>query len=964
MREPSRFLGANAGYVLELYERYVANPDSVDETTRAYFASGLSLFPNANATSSTPTANATNIEAIVKTARLARLTRERGHTLAQIDPLGRSHRDDTELSALWEEMQGQLASLPAEVISAPLSEGAANALEAYLKLRAAYCGSAGYEDDHIQVAEEREWLRTAIETGSYFQSITDANRLEALDWLIAVDGFEQFLHRTAPYQGQKRFSIEGVDALVPVLEAIVHCAAEKGNQEVVIGMAHRGRLNVLAHVLDKPYTTILSEFATNVNDAVPQADSEVTEGYSGDVKYHKGYTNIHKEEGLAPVSITLAPNPSHLEFVNPVVTGRARAAQDTRLGSGKVVHNPKGSLAIQIHGDAAFPGQGVVPETLNMGGLDGYTVGGTIHIIANNQVGFTTDPTDGRSTLYSSDIARGFEIPIVHVNAEDLDACLAVARMACDYRDTFGKDFLIDLVGYRRWGHNETDEPRFTQPLVYKSVDSHPRPYSVWGEKLVQMGVTTQGDIEAKVAEVKAKLDEAKTKAINKDTQTPEKYEHHHAATGEVVTAVSADRLTKLSTSLATLPEGFVANSKQVTQIINARRDAITSEKPAIHWGQAEILAYASLLEEGIPIRITGQDCERGTFSHRQAVLSDTNTGEKYCALQHLPEAKAAFAIHNSPLSETAVLGFEYGYSVHASETLVLWEAQFGDFANGAQVIIDQFIASGEAKWHQTSGIVLLLPHGYEGQGPEHSSARLERFLQLCAGENLRVANCTSPAQLFHLIRRQAASLKTHPAPLVLMTPKSLLREPRIAVTLAELTSGTFQPVLDDPRVLNSKLNKKAVTRLVLCSGKIYVDMMASPLYTSSENSNQVALVRVEQLNPFPAKELQAIIATYPNLTEIQWVQEEPENMGAFYFVERRTRRGRLLPDGLELGYIGREEEASPAEGKQTHHNYEQKRIVEAALTPTTKNINGNGNGNGTHTAAVTSKKESIKIHG
>jgi 2-oxoglutarate dehydrogenase E1 component len=651
MSEPSRFLGANAGYVLELYERYVANPDSVDETTRAYFASGLSLFPGGTS-SATPITNSatpiTDIAAIVKTARLARLTRERGHTLAQIDPLGRSHRDDAELSALWEEMQGQLASLPAEVISAPLSEGAANALEAYQKLRAAYCGSAGYEDDHIQVAEEREWLRNAIETGVYFSSITDANRLEALNWLVAVDGFEQFLHRTAPYQGQKRFSIEGVDALVPVLEAIVHCAAEKGNQEVVIGMAHRGRLNVLAHVLGKPYATILSEFATNVNDAVPQVTSEVTEGYSGDVKYHKGYSNIHKEEGLAPVSITLAPNPSHLEFVNPVVTGRARAAQDTRLGSGSVKHNPKGSLAIQIHGDAAFPGQGVVPETLNMGGLHGYTVGGTIHIIANNQVGFTTDPQDGRSTLYSSDIARGFEIPIVHVNAEDLDACLAVARMACDYRDRFGKDFLIDLVGYRRWGHNETDEPRFTQPLVYKSVDSHPRPYLVWGQKLIADGLVTQEQIEAKVAEVKAKLDEAKTKAINKDKDTPE--EHHHIATGDVVTAVSTERLTKLSASLAELPAGFVANAKQVTQIINARKEAINSEKPSIHWGQAETLAYASLLEEGIPIRITGQDCERGTFSHRQAVLSDINTGEKYCALQHLPEAKAAFAIHNSPL--------------------------------------------------------------------------------------------------------------------------------------------------------------------------------------------------------------------------------------------------------------------------------------------------------------------------
>ena len=594
----------------------------------------------------------------------------------------------------------------------------------------------------------------------------------------------------------------------------------------------------------------------------------------------------------------------------------------------------KASLAITIHGDAAFPGQGIVSETLNMSGLRGYSVGGTIHIIANNQVGFTTDPSDARSTLYSSDLAKGFEIPIVHVNGDDPAACVAVARMACAYHQKFGKDFLIDIVGYRRLGHNETDEPRFTQPKLYARIDVHPRPREVWAKVLEKEGVVTKAEADALVKDVRDKLMRARDEALAAPpapSSPPEKGMVPAEPASEVGAGqVSEAILRELNHALCSFPTDFAPDKKLAKQIVDARRAAIDTTG-GILWAHAESLAYASLLCEGHPIRLTGQDVERGTFTQRHLVFHDPETGDAYAPIQHLPHAKASLALHNSPLSEQAAVGFEYGYSIHATETLVLWEAQFGDFANGAQVIIDQFIASGNAKWKQTPSLVLLLPHGYEGQGPEHSSGRIERFLQLCAGENMIIANCSTAAQYYHLLRRQGAQLTSNPRPLIVFTPKSLLRHPRAASSLSDLATGTFEPVLDDPRPVE---RKPAVTRFVLCAGKIYVDL----LYTGTKfeyrseylDSNAIAVARVEELYPFPSAKLSALFATYPNLSEVVWTQEEPRNMGAYTFVAPRLTD--LLPPGVRLRYVGRPDAASPSEGKKTSHDREQARIVAAAF--------------------------------
>ena len=958
------FSGPNAGYVEELYERFRQDPASVDAATRAYFEQGFTPASVAAETTrdmASPSiaqavAPAIDVKKIVSAARLARIVREIGHLDAHLDPLGSEPPSDPSLTL---EAHGlttdDLLSLPASVVGGPLSKGVANALAALAKLRRAYSGSVGYEDDHIQVAEEREWLREAVETGRFFQNFGPAEKRDLLESLTAVDTFEQFLQKTPPYQGQKRFSIEGLDIMVPIMDAIVRCTAQAGTREVVIGMAHRGRLNVLAHILNKPYEAILAEFPNPNTTPTPQlsVSGSGALGYSGDVKYHKGYRREYKNGGTAEMPITLAPNPSHLEFVDPAVVGRARAAQETRDHAGSPVQDIRASLAILIHGDAAFPGQGVVPETLNMSQLKGYKVGGTIHIIANNQIGFTTNPGDGRSTLYASDLAKGFEIPIVHVNADDPEACMAVSRMACAYREKFGKDFLIDLIGYRRLGHNETDEPAFTQPRMYEKIRSHLRPRELWAAELDRQHLVSKDEADAMVKKVQARLLEAKNAAsLAQATRNPDAPAFPESPE-DLPTAVSEDRLRRLNALLTTLPEGFSPHPNIARTVLTPRREAF-EKQDGIQWGHAEELAFASLLEDGTPIRLTGQDSERGTFSHRHIVLNDTTNGDRFCPLQQSDSGlHAAFAVYNSPLSETAALGFEYGYCVHATNTLVLWEAQFGDFANGAQVIIDQFIASGKAKWEQSPSVVLLLPHGYEGQGPEHSSARLERFLQLCAGDNMRVVNCTTAAQYFHLLRRHASHLENEPRPLIVMSPKFLLRHPRAASSLSDLTAGTFQRVLDDPR---DSARKAEVSRLVLCSGKIYVDLLYGPgpefaLRPEYSGNTAVAVARIEEINPFPTDDLAALLSAYPNLRDVVWTQEEPRNMGAWNFV--RDRIAALLTDGVGLGYVGRPESSSPSEGSITAHTLEQARIVRDALTvsepPTKKNgINGHDTGNST----------------
>ncbi len=939
------FYGPNAGYVLDLYDQFTKDPHSVDPATQILFAGWTPQDAAALAGSASPApapvppaAPAMDVDKIVGAARVTRMVRELGHLTAHIDPLGSPPPGDPGLELETHGITTQdLAALPASVVGGPLAEGASNALEALGKLRQAYSGPIGYEDDHIQVAEERQWLVQAIESRRFFQGFGPAQKREVLERLTEVESFEKFIDKA--FGKVKRFGIEGTDMLVPILDSVIHEAAQVGTQEVVMGMAHRGRLNVLAHILGKPYAAILEGFAHVKPDDANAVSGGGTDGYSGDVKYHLGARRTYTEDGMRDMPITLTPNPSHLEFVNPVVTGRARAAQDDRSHAGAPRHNPKASLAIQIHGDAAFPGQGIVAETLNMSHLTGYTVGGSIHIIVNNQIGFTTLPEASRSTLYASDLAKGFEIPIVHVNADDPTACIAAARMAHAYRDRFGKDFLIDLIGYRRNGHNEGDEPVFTQPRLYEKVAAHPTVRALWARQLEQEGIVTRDEAEAMVARVQEKLEKARTAQPSFAGQKGKDNQAVPVFGEPIKTSVSGERLRRLNESLLTRPDGFTPNSK-VDRILARRRSSL-DEPQGIDWGHAEALAFASILEDGKPIRLSGQDSQRATFGSRHSVLHDVATGQTYTPLQMLPQARASFGVYNSPLSENAVLGFEYGYSIHAVRALVLWEAQFGDFANGAQVIVDQFLVSGNAKWQQTPSLVLLLPHGAEGQGPEHSSARLERYLQLAANNNVRIVNCTTAAQYFHVLRRQTALLETMPRPLIVMTPKSLLRNPRAGSSLADLTAGAFQPVLHTV----PKADEAAkVTRLVLCSGKVAVDLAASK---GMEIAERVAVARVEELYPFPETELRAVLSQYPHVRELVWLQEEPRNMGAWKFMSSRLRA--LVTPNIEVMYVGRPESASPAEGSGMRYEAEQSRVLSAALSEvpmlTVQSKNGKRNG-------------------
>jgi 2-oxoglutarate dehydrogenase E1 component len=728
-----------------------------------------------------------------------------------------------------------------------------------------------------------------------------------------------------------------------MLDTIISDAAAGGVREVVLGMAHRGRLNVLTHILGKPYAAIIAAFEGSVARSSSPSDSAIDNGVTGDVKYHLGARRAKNEDGATvEVPVVLAPNPSHLEFVNPVVEGMVRASQDICDQPGPPPQDRNRSMAILLHGDAAFPGQGIVAETLNLSGLPGYSTGGTIHIIVNNQVGFTTDIRDSRSTLYAGDLAKGFEIPVVHVNADDPISCLAVARMATAYRQRFGKDFLIDLVGYRRWGHNEGDEPVFTQPRMYAKVSEHPTVRQRFADALADEGVVSPEDAAGMIQATLDGLAATRRHVVDAgSTLAPGDENGRYDLEPDVDTSVPEDVLRGYDAAIHAVPSAVRLSPKLLRQW--DRRAAIMQHPDGgtLDWAHAETLAFASILADGTPIRLTGQDSARGTFSQRHLVLHDVETGERWTPLQTLPEAKASFAVYNSPLSEAAAVGFEYGYTVHAPQALVLWEAQFGDFANGAQVIIDQFLAAARAKWQQDPALVLLLPHGYEGQGPEHSSARLERFLQLFAEGNLLVANPTTSAQYFHLLRRQAKSLAADRRPLVVMTPKSLLRNPAAASTIDQLTQGTFRAVLDDVRVDAPE----SVTRLVLCSGKIAVELESG---AQREEAADVAVARLELLAPFPEDDLARVLGRYPNLEELVWAQEEPRNMGAWAYVAPRLRALLEAQDRpLPLGYVGRPERASPAEGSLDRHGVEQSRIVEAALTIAPAAVKANGRGRG-----------------
>ncbi|MCH7491251.1 MAG: multifunctional oxoglutarate decarboxylase/oxoglutarate dehydrogenase thiamine pyrophosphate-binding subunit/dihydrolipoyllysine-residue succinyltransferase subunit [Gemmatimonadetes bacterium] len=911
--------GAESGLFLQLVDRLLQG----DESFYANIARAFGIdMPAESTTRTEPTSvgGAVSLEMLAHVAAamsLVRAHRTHGYLAARLDPLGSDPVGDPALDpeplGLTPEI---MRNIPAEVLRVYVP--GSNLWEVLPELHKTYCGSIAYELEHISAHEERVWLRRVIESGEHRTPLTQDAQRRLLGSLVRVEGLETFLHRA--YLGYKRFGIEGLDMLVPILHAAIETAGEQKAEEVVMGMAHRGRLNVLTHVLGISYETLLAEF---------EGGREVEEtlaprGGTGDVKYHHGARGEYEGTDGSKLTVSLMANPSHLEGVNPSVEGYARAVQTTR-DAGRGTHSPSRCLPILVHGDAAFPAQGVVAETFNLANLRGYDTGGTLHIIANNQVGFTTDPEDSRTTAFASDMAKGFDVPIVHVNADDPEAGIAAVRLAMLYRAKYHEDFVINLVGYRRHGHNEGDEPRYTQPLMYQRIDAQPTVKQIYGDVLVSRGVITKEEIEAQEEAQYSEL-MATQKRLQQDTDTADEGEEPVRITGmfeafqEPETAVGEEVLKNLNEQLLTVPDGFSVNPKLKRQL--DRRLGALEPGAQIDWGHAEALALGSLLLDGVPLRLTGQDTERGTFSQRHLMLHDSATGEKYAPAQHLPGATASFELHNSPLSEYAALGFEYGYSVRAPDTLVLWEAQFGDFANSAQVVIDQFIVAGLAKWGQTTRLVLLLPHGHEGQGPEHSSARLERFLALGAEGNIRVANCSTPAQYFHLLRRQA--LHGERRPLVVMTPKSLLRHPQATSTLEDLSGGQFHHVLDDSTVAPPR---DEVQRLVLCSGKVYYDIVG---HAQRRGATHVAVARIELLYPFPVRQIIDLFRGYRNLKEVVWVQEEPSNFGARKWVVPQVAE--VMPEGIAIRHVSRPERSSPAEGYPAAHKKEQERIVTEAL--------------------------------
>jgi 2-oxoglutarate dehydrogenase E1 component len=768
------------------------------------------------------------------------------------------------------------------------------------------------------VPEERDWLRQAVERGRFRAPQDPIDPVALLDRLSQVEAFERFLHRTFP--GKTRFSIEGLDMLVPILDEVIGESGEAGIRNILIGMAHRGRLNVMAHVLGKPYAQILAEF----KDPVLSKSFREDMAWTGDVKYHAGARRAVKDGAEVEMVVSMPPNPSHLEAVDPVVEGMARAAGTTVDAPGAPSFNPSWSVPILIHGDAAFPGQGVVAETLNLSRLPGYTTGGTIHVIANNQLGFTTGPEDVYSTSYASGLARGFKIPIVHVNADDPESCVEAARLAFAYRARFRRDFLIDLIGYRRYGHNEGDEPGFTQPRMYKRIAEQPTVREIWARTLVERGVVDASAPDAFVqkhtGELQAALDTLK---VERDYVEPQPEPAPPGAASKAQTGVPLEMLREMNTDLLTLPSGFTMHRKLERAREKRGRMLDAPDERTVDWAAAEELAFASILAEGVSIRFTGEDVERGTFSHRHAVFHDVETGRQHVPLQTLRHARAAFEIHNSPLTENAVVGFEYGYNIQEPSRLVIWEAQYGDFVNGAQVMIDEFIVSSRGKWGLRPSMVMLLPHAHEGQGPDHASARPERFLQLAADINIRVANCTTAAQYFHLLRRQAALLQIDPLPLIVLTPKSLLRHPTVASTPRELAEGRFRMVIQDEEAIDRAGD---VRRVIVCSGKVYVDLISAEARAARSD---VAIVRLEQLYPVPMRDLRAAIEAYPSATEVVWVQEEPENMGGWEFIRPHLKE---ISKPRIVWRVARPRSASPAEGSAARHSLNQQALVSQAF--------------------------------
>ena len=840
-------------------------------------------------------------------SRLIHRYRDLGHLVADLNPLQPDPAQDNPLLAIGqfnlsnEDLDRQFDC------SEFVGMGRSTLRELLAALTETYCRTIGVEFTHVQEPEMRRWLVQRMEVSRNRGNFAPQRRIAVLNQLIAAERFEDFLHRK--FIGQKRFSLEGGEGLIPLLDSFVAGCPGLGVQEVVLGMAHRGRLNVLVNLMRKPYEDVFAEFEENYDPAIIGGD--------GDVKYHLGFSNDRIVPEVGKVHLTLTPNPSHLEAVNPVVEGRVRAKQ-MRLTD----RERRRVLPLLIHGDAAFAGQGIVAETLNLSGLPGYTTGGTVHVVINNQIGFTTVPADARSTFHCTDMAKIIQAPIFHVNGDDPEACAFLAELALDFR--FKRDVVIDIVCYRKYGHNEADEPAFTQPLMYAKIRQRLSPAKLYASRLEQLGVIDQGGVQA----INDRIENNLQLALDKERGGVMAYRGMPGFEGTwkgmtsrfthdpSVTSAPLEILEIVAKGISRFPESFHPNPK-VREVLATRTRAILEDKP-FDWGAGEIFAYGTLVVEGIRIRVSGQDCRRGTFSHRHAVIYDTQDGSAFCPLEHLSEDQERFKVYDSLLSEAAVLGFEFGYSLDAPDSLVIWEAQFGDFANGAQAIIDQFVCASESKWKRDSGLVLLLPHGYEGQGPEHSSARLERFLQLCAEENMQVAYPTTPAQFFHLLRRQVK--RNFRKPLVVMSPKSMLRHKLVTSSRAELIAGGFQEFLDDSQVPDPA----RIRRVLMCSGKVYYDLHEE---RERRKIDDVAIIRLEQIYPLHEARLSEVLGRYRQATSFAWVQEESQNMGAWTFLEPRLRA-----IGLQPHYVGRDASASPATGVKKVHEREQKELVEQAL--------------------------------
>lgn len=921
----SSFLaGANQTYIEQLYEDYLTDPNSVDAGWREIFQQLPGAGTNAEqfhsqareyfrrlAKDSTRYHTSVSDPAIdakqVKVLQLINAFRFRGHQNANLDPLGLWKRESVpDLDPAFHNLTKEDFDETFNVGSFAIGKETMKLSDLYDALKRIYCGSIGAEYMHITNTEEKRWIQQRLESVNVAEQFTKEEKRRFLAELTAAEGLERYLG--AKFPGAKRFSLEGGDSLIPMLKDLIHHAGKQDTREVVLGMAHRGRLNVLINILGKKPAELFDEFAGKHKD----------HSSAGDVKYHQGFSSDFQTEG-SRVHLALAFNPSHLEIVSPVVIGSVRARRD-RLDEGR----SNMVLPITIHGDSAVAGQGVVQETLNMSQARGYEVGGTVRIVINNQIGFTTsNPKDTRSTEYCTDIAKMVQAPIFHVNADDPEAVAFVTRLALDFRNTFKRDVMIDLVCYRRHGHNEADEPNATQPIMYQKIKKHPTPRKIYADRLIESGVVTADEVTEMVNLYRDALDRGdcvveEWREMGLHSYTWEPYLNHEW-NEEYKSTFDLKRLQELAVKTSTIPAEVVTQSR-VEKIYSDRAEMAKGEKP-LDWGAAETLAYATLVDEGIPVRLSGEDAGRGTFFHRHAVVHNQTNGSVYVPLQNIHNGQGVFNVWDSVLTENAVLAFEYGYATTEPRALTIWEAQFGDFANCAQVVIDQFISSGEQKWGRMCGLVMLLPHGYEGQGPEHSSARLERYLQLCADQNMQVCVPSTPAQVYHMLRRQA--LRDMRRPLIVMSPKSLLRHPLAVSSMEELANGKFLPVIGEI----DEINPKNVKRVILCSGKVYYDLLEQ---RRKNEQTDVAIVRIEQLYPFPHEDIQQALAQYAHVKGFVWCQEEPLNQGAWYCSQHNFREA--IPAGATLRYAGRAASSSPAVGYTSVHQEQQQALVNDAL--------------------------------